>query len=237
MKNTDKKSALVPAALRKDFDDEAFFTMLAHELRSPLSALSSGIRLLSMGPDQEERDWTVKMLGNQVKQMTALVDCVLEFVRVSNGSAILEPAAIDLHALAGKTVHTLDEALQQRRQKVVVHGALAKPLRVDTFRFGQALEALFRDVLRSLADGDVLTVGFVDEADTAVICIEPSDVPFLAEPEQDMCSEPVDLRLAANSYHIGVLLADAVIQRHGGTLEGTRLATGRGTRYIVRIPH
>jgi signal transduction histidine kinase len=88
---TDKVRAL---ARRKD----EFLAMLAHELHNPLAPISNAAQLPTMAGSNEQRiRQSSEVITRQVRQMTALVDDLLDVspVKLGSLSAILDPEVDD----------------------------------------------------------------------------------------------------------------------------------------------
>src|SRR5215471_8747560 len=78
---------------------DEFLSMLGHELRNPLSAISTGVQLLSSGLTDEKRVSLNRMMERQVKLMSRLLDDLLDLGRMTHGSIQLRKERIDLAKL------------------------------------------------------------------------------------------------------------------------------------------
>src|SRR5436305_1451633 len=66
------------ALRRNDRHKDEFLAMLAHELRNPLAAVYNAVAVLRLSPDEQARDWASEVVERQVKQLTRLVDDLLD---------------------------------------------------------------------------------------------------------------------------------------------------------------
>ncbi len=64
---------------------DEFLAMLAHELRNPLAAMSNAVQLLAHPGAEDTHDWSLEVIERQVRQLTRLVNDLLDVSRISRG--------------------------------------------------------------------------------------------------------------------------------------------------------
>lgn len=91
-------NALLYGAVREaDRAKEHFIAMLAHELRNPLSAVTSATYILrSDDASNAAKDRALKVLSRQVRHQARLVDDLLDISRITRGKIELRVQDIDL---------------------------------------------------------------------------------------------------------------------------------------------
>ena len=71
--------------------------MLAHELRNPLAPISNAVQIMKVqGLSGPHFDWSVKVIEDQVKHMTRMVDDLLDVSRITRGKVVLQKESVDL---------------------------------------------------------------------------------------------------------------------------------------------
>ena len=98
-------------------DLAAFDRSVAHDLRSPLTALLGMGELMTMDTSFRT-DENFDLILESAKQMQAIVDALLLFAKVGAGDANIEP--MDMGAIVTKVVSNLDPAIRERAAKVRV---------------------------------------------------------------------------------------------------------------------
>ena len=91
---------LSEADRRKD----EFLAMLAHELRNPLAAIGYSMQLLSASPDQ--LSLATEITQRQVRQLTHLIDDLLDVSRITTNRIQLRKEAVDAGVLVSRAVGT-----------------------------------------------------------------------------------------------------------------------------------
>jgi signal transduction histidine kinase len=90
-----------------DRQKDAFLATLAHELRNPLAPIRNAVSLLQHHtPRNPEVDWGVDVIDRQLRQMTRLVDDLLDLSRITRNTLELRPERLDLAAVLQVAVET-----------------------------------------------------------------------------------------------------------------------------------
>ena len=94
---------------------DEFLAMLSHELRNPLSAIvNAGVLLHSDGVSVAARQKSLSVIERQSKQMTRLLDDLLEVSRITQGKIELRKQVIDARAVASDALVALRERFSSR---------------------------------------------------------------------------------------------------------------------------
>ncbi|MES1242029.1 MAG: PAS domain S-box protein, partial [Acidobacteriota bacterium] len=62
-----------------------FMAVLGHELRNPLAGIDGGLRLLEGGVAADREQWALAMMRIQVRQLTSLLDDLLDVSKIARG--------------------------------------------------------------------------------------------------------------------------------------------------------
>lgn len=180
---------------------------IGHDLRTPLASLR--IRTESVEPEEERR----KMVST-IEEMTAMLDDTLALAR--SGRAAEAERSVDLGALADAVV----EEYRALGQDVAMDGAGRVIARVQPNLLRRALRNLIENAVKYGGGARVAV-----RSDGDPVAIEVSDSgPGLPEDELAAVMEPF-YRLEASRNRetggsgLGLTLARAAAQAHGGTLE------------------
>ena len=100
---------------------DRFLAMLGHELRNPLNSISIVAKMLERESLSDERLTKLRtMIGRETRQLSTLVDDLLDVSRVLAGKMSLAMQAVDLAALVRESVQAFEETARQRGLKLVV---------------------------------------------------------------------------------------------------------------------
>jgi len=215
-----------------------FLGILSHELRNPLGALRNALRVMATGQRQDE---ALELSSRQVERLTTLVDGLLDVSRIARGSLVLEPEIVELG-------HEIEAAADDARAALAAHGKSLhverppEPVRLsaDRRRIRQIVANLIDNATRHTAEGgNVWLEGRRDGRD-AVIVVRDDGAGIATEVVDEVFDafrphhgEPHRRR---GGLGIGLAVARAVAQLHGGDAAVRSDGPGRGTEVTVRLP-
>jgi PAS domain S-box-containing protein len=221
---------------------DEFLATLAHELRNPLAPIRNAVSLLQLRSDADEELRQVgSLLDRQVTQLARLVDDLLDVSRITFGKVNLQRAAIDLRDAARDAVAASQPLFSVKSQQVSL--ALGdEPVWIDgdRVRLAQVLANLLnnaarytppkgRIVLRIHASGAEACITVEDDG----IGIEPADLERVFEPFAQVHKRDAAM---PGGIGIGLALARALIELHGGRIRAESAGRGAGSRFVVSLP-
>ena len=232
------EQSLRDADRRKDL----FLATLAHELRNPLAPLRGGIDLLQASThDPETISITLEIMERQVRQLTRLVDDLLEVSRITQGRLELRKTRIALGTI-------VESALEQTRALFDEAGhelAIELPkesieLDADPVRLAQVLANLLSNAAKYTPAGGHVRLGAKLGEGHVVIAVSDDGVGIPPEKLERVFEmfEQVDRSLERNSsgLGLGLTLVKSLVEMHGGSVEAHSEGLGRGSTFTVKVP-
>ncbi|MGE8186021.1 sensor histidine kinase [Pseudomonas sp. NPDC086278] len=215
-------------------------TLVAHELRNPLTPISMIAGRLVRVPS-EELPRMQALIEGQVQHMSRLVDDLLDVSRVSTGKLRLDCRIVDLLPI-------IQEAIVVCRPLMVaqhLHFTAELPERAlavngDPVRLTQILGNLLGNAAKYTPAGGTVTLSVTTEADLLQmsICdtgigISAKALPFIFEPfVQDVHA----VGFNGGGLGIGLTVVRELVEAHGGTVTGTSAGDGKGSEFLVTLP-
>ncbi|RPH42290.1 MAG: sensor histidine kinase [Burkholderiales bacterium] len=232
-------AALRDADRRKD----EFLAMLAHELRNPLAPLRNAIGVLArtLGADPIPQR-TVAMADRQVRQLTRLVDDLLDVSRITQGKIALDRRPIAVSDAVSEAVEAIRPALEQRGQRIAVRLPPSSPVaRADGLRLAQVLENLLSNASKYTDPGGFIEISVTDTGEGIEIRVRDTGIGL--PPEQldrvfDLFTQVESgSDRAQGGLGIGLSLVRTLVELHGGRVSAHSDGPGRGACFVVRLPH
>lgn len=229
---------LTVADQRKD----EFLAMIGHELRNPLAPLRHALRVLRLAGDNAAPTLAMQeIMERQVRQLTRLVEDLLDLSRMGLGRLELHRESVDF----GRTV---EEAVELERSLAGSKGhqiTLHLPdhpvlLDADPVRIGQIIGNLLTNALKYTdPDGRIdLRVRQQDRCGVLDVCDEGIGISAELLPRLFDLFAQADGAAARSRGGLGIGLAIVrrLVEMHAGTVEAFSEGTGRGSRFTVRLP-
>ena len=217
---------------------DEFLTMLAHELRTPLGAISNAVAVLELTHARgQSAAHAHNVIGRQVRLVSRLIDDLLDVERVVSGKIRLQRRHLDLAETARETVAvftgdpTLNRQIEISTETVWVDG--------DATRLQQVLTNILGNAVKYTPPGSHIRVEVRAEGGDAVISV--ADQGFGMSPE--LLPFVFDLYVQADrttahargGLGIGLSLVRRLVELHGGSVEAMSGGEGRGSTFVVRL--
>ncbi|QSQ27206.1 response regulator [Pyxidicoccus parkwayensis] len=218
---------------------DQFLAMLGHELRNPLSAITSGVKVLSVARDEARRERTRALVERQAFHLARLVDDLLDVARVSSGRITLQKSTLDLGECVRRAIAALESSGRTQQHELLVDARPA-PMEGDENRLYQVVTNLVSNALKYTPAGGRVTVCTRVEAETVVL--EVSDTGVGLSPE--VVPRVFDLFFQADhtldrsqgGLGVGLTLVKRLVELHGGAVEARSEGLSRGSTFTVRLP-
>ncbi|NHZ82332.1 response regulator [Massilia sp. CCM 8695] len=221
---------------------DEFLATLAHELRNPLAPMRSGVDLLKMNMrDDAPHRRIVDMFDRQLRQMSHLVDDLMEVARISQGKLVLRTEPVRLNDIVQAALGDMHAQIAAAGHALTVN-LPAQPLSAqgDPTRLTQMLVNLLTNACKYTPAGGRIALDMRDDAGMAVITISDSGIGIPREALErvfEMFSqlEPA-LQRAHGGLGIGLALVKGLAQLHGGSIRADSAGPGQGSTFTVRLP-
>jgi PAS domain S-box-containing protein len=221
---------------------DQFLAALSHELRTPLTPL---LVILTMW-EQDERispalREDVRMMRRNVQLEARLIDDLLDLTRIAKGKLLLNIEVTDLHVvlnsvivrfqgqMAAKSLN-LDRSFHAHR-----HFVRADPIRIE-----QVMWNIVQNAMKFTPTGGTITIATRNDGDGWIeTCIsddgvgmEPGILSRLFKPFEQASDDMVRRH---GGLGMGLAIAQAVMQLHGGQVLASSEGSGKGSTFTVRL--
>ncbi len=217
-----------------------FVSDASHELRTPLTSMRGYAELLRRNPDMSAEDMTLAMrrIDEETQRMGILVDDLLLLARLDQGRP-LESRPVDLEALVADACADARAAEGGRP----ISTRVTAPLVVDgdQMRLRQVLSNLLRNALVHTPEGTPIEVRLRRDDGSAVLEVVDHG-PGIQPEHAGRIFERFYRADAARSGDqggsgLGLSIAAAVVQAHGGRITLDRTPGGGATfRIVLPLP-
>ena len=237
LKNTER--ALLEADRRKD----EFLATLAHELRNPLAPIRNAVRILdSDAADDRQRKWGREVIARQVQRMSLLLDDLLDVSRITRGQLELKKDYVDLKSVIGIAVETARPLLDSKQHQLTVNlPAGTVKLEADPLRLSQVIGNLLTNAAKYTDPEGKITLHARIENAELLISIRDNGIGLTSEslPGLFTMFSQVNSAIdrAEGGLGIGLALVKGLVALHGGRVEVRSEGLGRGSEFIIHLPH
>jgi signal transduction histidine kinase len=214
--------------------NEMFAGMLGHDLRNPLSAITTGANYIARLNSSQKATKAATRILSSAERMARMIDQLLDFTRIRVGGGLaLAPTRLDLDELLYKIKDELEAAHPERSIVVEVVGSALgewdhdRLLQVFSNLVGNALHhGSGAAPVHIRCDGSAPTHIDVSVHNDGVV---PSEVlPVMFEPFRGNARYQ-----RTRGLGLGLFITQQIVAAHGGTIDVASTAEGGTTFHLV----
>ncbi|HET7697619.1 MAG TPA: PAS domain S-box protein [Vicinamibacterales bacterium] len=237
-----ERKARADELIEADRRKNEFLAMLAHELRNPLAPLSNAVQAIQRRRPGDEHTVAVAadILDRQIRQMSRLVNDLLDASRISRGKIELRRERVALRPILEEAIETV-RPLVARLEHTLTTSLPPEALYVDgdAGRLSQAIGNLLANAAKFTDKGGHIWLSAGREGDEAVIRVRDSGIGIAPEHLRMLFDMFVQVDTAIersrDGLGIGLALVKRLVELHGGTVDAHSAGPGRGSEFTVRL--
>jgi signal transduction histidine kinase/AmiR/NasT family two-component response regulator len=230
--------ALRAADRRKD----EFLATLAHELRNPLAPMTTALEIMNLAPRNDAaREHAQSVLARQVKQMTRLIDDLLDLSRISHGKLELRREQVSLSAVVESAIEITRPAIDAQRHTLEID-LPPEPvyLHADATRLSQVFSNLLHNASKYMEYGGTIRICATREGEHVMVRVKDNGIGIAPQDLQrvfEMFTQVGrSIEQSRGGLGVGLALSQWLVRLHGGTIYAQSGGLGQGSEFIVRLP-
>ena len=229
------------AAERKSHAKDEFLAMLGHELRNPLSAITSASSLIGLpgaAPDTVARARAI--IQRQSQHLSRIVDDLLDLSRAMSGKILLARQSTDLSRLVASCLETFRATGRTDGYRIAVDLAPGW-VDGDPTRLEQIVSNLLDNALKYTPSGGSIDLKLARAGDDVVFSVRDSGVgipPELLPQVFDVFVQgAISIDRSQGGLGIGLSLVRRLVELHGGSVAADSPGAGLGSSFTIRLPY
>jgi PAS domain S-box-containing protein len=217
---------------------DEFLAMLGHELRNPLSPISTALQLMRMrGAGGRELD----VLERQVCHLTRLVDDLLDVSRATRGKIELHRRDLELSDIVHEAIEVSSPLLEQRRHFVEIDVPReGLGVSADSERIVQAVSNLLTNAAKYSDPGSRITIRGTRADGKVRLSVRDRGsgiAPEMLGRVFDLfVQQPQTLDRAGGGLGLGLPIVRSLVELHGGSVSAASEGVGRGSEFTIELP-
>ncbi len=219
-------------------------SIVAHQLRTPLSAVKWTLKMLSDGDSgavsPEQKTMLMKAYDSN-ERMIALVNDMLSADRMESGKFRYRFFPIQLEDLIENVVTEILPKANDRGVGVrFLRPAQNLPrVTIDPDKIREVLQNLIDNAIKYSRRGGTVVIGLQREAGVLLCSVADQGIGIPKAEQEKIFGRffraQNALRVETDGSGLGLFIVRGIIQRHGGTV-GFESVEGKGTTMLIRLP-
>jgi signal transduction histidine kinase len=207
---------------------------LAHDLRSPLTAIRARLEMsLSAGDRAQETESVVSAI-DELDRLTEILNRSLDVAEAKADALRLDRIAIDLDELLRAMVHLYEPCMSEKGVRIELRSAGTVEVFADAALLHRMVANLFDNELKHLPASCTVTISLSVADGWALLVLEDDGPGFASEISGDLFKPGVKGEHSAGRG-LGLAFVEAVAGAHGGTVAALNRPEG-GARLSIRLP-
>lgn len=216
-----------------------FVTMVSHELRSPLTAVTEGIHLVEEERVPENQKETLTIVRRNLDRLVRLVNNILEFQTLDSGLGPLHFGRHDLGLIGQEVADTIRLESEKKGVRLVAEGLGQEEMDCDADRIRQVLINLLGNAVKFTPRGGTVTLRMKSLGEEVRLEVQDTGIGVRPEDGQKIFEMFGQAELGksrkAGGFGVGLAICRQIVEQHKGRIwaEG---AGGKGSLFVVLLP-
>jgi PAS domain S-box-containing protein len=215
-----------------------FVSAVTHELRSPLSAITSWSELLTRSTDPGHLSQAAAALKRNARQLSLMVDDLLDTGAIVSGKLSVSRSPVVLEVLVQDVLR--DQDWEAQRKGVALSSELASCRVIgDEARIKQIVWNLLSNAIKFTQQGKIAVTLRTDNAHAILEVrdtgcgIDASALPRVFDRFEQVRT---DVAGRIGGLGLGLWLVKSLVEMHGGTVKAESAGRGQGCLFRVSLP-
>jgi signal transduction histidine kinase len=219
---------------------DEFLAMLGHELRNPLSPITTALELMKLRAGGQA-SYEEQVIDRQVKHLTRLVDDLLDVSKITRGKVELKREVVEVAEVVSRAVEIASFLFEQRAHRLLIDvPSQGLRLKGDPVRLAQVVANLLTNAARYTDLGGTVALRARREDERIVISVTDNGS-GIAPDMLDRIFEPFvqgkrTQERAQGGLGLGLALVKNLVSLHGGEVDAQSDGPGQGSVFSIRLP-
>lgn len=241
-----RRELSIAAAAREEAisQRDSFFSVAAHELKTPLTALLGQAQLLQRrarrdGITDERNRRSIDVIAAQAERLSRLINDLLDISRLQQGHLTLARERMDFVALVNEVVDEIYPTVEH--QSISYANLAAEPLMIygDPLRLEQVLHNLINNALKYSGKGDEVSIRVERDGPWAKVQVSDTGIGIPADALPRLFERhyraPNVVAGQISGMGVGLYIVREIVAMHGGKVEAQSVE-GEGSTFSVMLP-
>jgi signal transduction histidine kinase len=229
--------------MRKEFIDRA-----SHELKTPITTVYGAYQLLDLlhkdnfNPEQLE---LLEMASIGTKRIKKLVDDLLDVSLMESKKFTINKSKTNLSDIIINCIKEMKYFSSKRNHKIEIDILPELSINIDESRIELVLTNIISNAIKYTPSDGSISIKMNSDGQFAFIEVKDSGVGLTQEEIDDLFKKfsriesPLkkDLDMDLGSTGLGLFLSKEIIKLHQGEIWAESEGKGKGSTFIVKIPH
>ncbi len=227
---------------RLNQEKNRFFSIIAHDLRSPFTSLLGFTGLIAAGAGKLRPEQVVDYainINESAKQVFALLENLLEWARLQMDQIASEPGILDLNAIVARTVDVLGPVGRDKGVAVAARIPEGLTCFADEHMIDTVIRNLVNNAIKFTPEGGAVTISGRLDGDRCEITVADTGVGLNADQIESLFQlgdqNSTKGTGGEKGTGLGLLLCRDLLDKNNGSISVTS-KPGEGSTFTINLP-
>ncbi|MBW1996506.1 MAG: hybrid sensor histidine kinase/response regulator [Deltaproteobacteria bacterium] len=219
-----------------------FVNMVAHELRSPLSAIRQQNSVLYeglAGPLEDKQKELLERGIQKIDQLLGLINNLLDISKIEAGKGVQRKLPLDLEPIVREALSLMEARAKERGVELACSFQDLKPLQADADSLRELIDNLVANAINYSPEGGRVSVSARGLGEYLELIVEDTGIGI---PEEEIpkifdkfyrVKHPKTRRVMGTG--LGLAIVKGIVEAHQGTIS-VESTPGKGTTFRILLP-
>ncbi len=217
---------------------EQFIASISHDLKTPLTAIGSGLGLLQLSMAERLRLNERGLLENarrNADRLRVLIDGLLAYNQLEVGTLELRRELIDLRTVVTDAMGAVHLLTEGKGQSLEVDVPEPLPVNGDAFRLGQVVINLLANAHAHTPSSTRIAISGRHESGDVLLIVSDNGPGIPLEQLESIFERSHRLDPEAGGSGLGLAIARGIVELHGGRI-WAESKPGQSSRFCIALP-
>jgi signal transduction histidine kinase len=207
---------------------------LAHDLRSPLTAVRAKLEMALTAVAREEESESIVSAIEDLDRLTEFLDKSLDVAEAKANALRLNRAPLDLDEVLRIMIDLYEPGMSEKGLHIDLSSAGPLHIKADAALIHRMMANLFDNELKHVPPSCTVKISLRSSEEAALLVIEDNGPGFDPEIRTHLFEGRVKGR-NSTGHGLGLAFVEAVVRAHGGTVDASNRREG-GAQLTITLP-
>lgn len=221
-----------------------FISNMTHEFKTPISTISLAAEMLnddSVTKTPEKQQRFVKMIRDENKRLSILVESILQTSILDKGEFKLKRSDLDVHEIINQAIQNTQLLIDQRQGNITKQlGATNCLINADRVHLTNIIFNLIDNAIKYTKDSPNILISTKDTLEGIEISVKDNGIGISKENQRKIFDKfyrvPTGNVHNVKGFGLGLSYVLAVVQKHNGTIN-VESEIGKGSTFKMTMPY
>jgi two-component system, OmpR family, phosphate regulon sensor histidine kinase PhoR len=220
-----------------------FISNMTHEFKTPISTISLATQMLAdkeLVKTPERTDRFVKMINDENKRLSVLVESILQTALLDKGEFKLKKTDISVHEIIKNAIQNIQLQVEQKGGKIITHLEAANDIiNADKVHITNIIFNLMDNAIKYSKDIPELTLRTENTAQGILVFVKDNGIGISKENLKKIFEKfyrvPTGNVHNVKGFGLGLSYVKAIVEKHGGHIH-VESEPGKGSIFNIFLP-